>query len=281
MPSRKTRKDPRSLSRRRLLRTAVYGGIGVTALAQWTEANRLKIERQTLRLPKWKADGLRVALLTDLHTNDSHETERAIEAVGLASEEKPDVMLFGGDFLNTEGEAALRGVKRVLDAVDETRLKAFAVLGNHDYWVPTTSKLIELFRDRRTRLLRNEFVRFADATIWGIDDGIAGRDRHLLEHKHRDDPSLLALFHEPDFVSRVHSNVGIMLAGHSHGGQMCLPFGIPLHTPRGARTYIAGFYSDAPVPLYVSRGIGTVGPKMRLFCPPEVSILTLNSEDRS
>lgn len=281
MPSRKPRKDPRAISRRRLIRTVVFGSIGVTAFAQGTEANRLKVERQTLRLPKWKADGLKVALLTDLHVNDRQETERAIRAVEIAGNEKPDLMLFGGDFLNTPGDEALRNVRRVLDAADDTGMRAFAVLGNHDYWVPTTPDLIELFRGRRTRLLRNEMARVADATIWGIDDGIAGRDRHVLEHRHRDDPSILALFHEPDFVSRVHSNVGIMLAGHSHGGQMCLPFGVPLHTPRGARTYIAGYYADAPVPLYVSRGIGTVGPNFRLFCPPEVSILTLNSEDRS
>ncbi|MBI5707159.1 MAG: metallophosphoesterase [Armatimonadetes bacterium] len=281
MPPRNPRKDARAISRRRLIRTVVLGGIGVTALAQGTEVGRLKVERQALRLPKWKADGLKVALLTDLHVNDKQETERAIEAVGIAGVEKPDVILFGGDFLNTPGEEALRNVRRVLDAADDTGCRAFAVLGNHDYWVPTTPELIEQFRGRRTRLLRNELVGFGDATIWGIDDGIAGRDRHMLDHRHRDDPSILALFHEPDFVSRVHSNVGIMLAGHSHGGQMCLPFGVPLHTPRGARTYIAGFYADAPVPLYVSRGIGTVGPKLRLFCPPEVSILTLNSEDRA
>ena len=269
------RKDRKTVTRRRLLRTAVYGGLALTAGVQWFEADRLKLERQTLKLKRWRADGFKLALLSDLHANNTHEAERAIRAIRMAAEEKPDVILFGGDFLNSSKDSALTNVAKVLDAADDAGIPSMAVLGNHDYWIATTRQLISAFEGRRTRLLRNEIVRVGDATIWGIDDGIAGRDRHELYGSRRDDPSLLALFHEPDFVTRVDKRVGLMLAGHSHGGQMCLPFGVALHTPRGAWRYIAGFYPDADAPLYVSRGIGTVGPAYRLFCPPEVTILTL------
>jgi hypothetical protein len=88
-------------------------------------------------------------------------------------------------------------------------------------------------------------------------------------------PSLIALMHEPDFVSILPKKVCLQLSGHSHGGQMCLPMGVPIHLPRGGRLYVQGFYPHAPVPLYVTRGIGTTGLDFRTFCPPEVSILTL------
>ncbi len=89
--------------------------------------------------------------------------------------------------------------------------------------------------------------------------------------------SLLVLFHEPDYVKITPTNVSLQLSGHSHGGQICLPGGRPLHTPYGANTYYAGYYANAPVPLFVTRGVGTIGPKLRLFCPPEVTILTLRT----
>ena len=87
--------------------------------------------------------------------------------------------------------------------------------------------------------------------------------------------SLLALFHEPDFVSEVPKHVSLQVSGHSHGGQICLPGGYAVHTPFGAKKYKSGYYPDARVPLYVTRGVGTTGPDYRLFCRPEVTILTL------
>jgi hypothetical protein len=70
--------------------------------------------------------------------------------------------------------------------------------------------------------------------------------------------------------------VSLQLSGHSHGGEVCLPGGFALHTPSAAKRYISGFYPNAPVPLYVSRGIATLSP-MRIYCPPEVAVLTLVS----
>jgi predicted MPP superfamily phosphohydrolase len=84
------------------------------------------------------------------------------------------------------------------------------------------------------------------------------------------------MLHEPDYVDDVTpAECSLQVSGHSHGGQMCLPFGRPLSLPRGARKYFGGFYPDAKVPLYVSRGVGTIGVDLRFFCPPEVTVLTL------
>lgn len=268
----------KKVSRRRLIKTLVFGGLGATAVAEWGQANRIAIERSTLALPKWDADGFKVGFISDLHTNTPNQAERAVEALRLALLEKPDVVLIGGDFLDRSDETAVRSLDRFLQAAGGESVPIYAVLGNHDYWLPNPRTVIDRIRRSEVRLLRNETARLDGVTILGIDDGIAKRDRHDTLSSKADGKSTIAVFHEPDFVDRVDKRVSLMLAGHSHGGQVCLPFGIAVHTPKGARTYKRGFYSSAPVPLYVSRGVGTVGPDVRLYCAPEVSILTLRRE---
>ena len=96
---------------------------------------------------------------------------------------------------------------------------------------------------------------------------------------HADAPVLL-LGHEPDYaiaiVQRQHlSRVDVLLSGHSHGGQVRLPGGIPLTLPPGASTFYEGIYHIGHTELYVNRGIGTVGVPFRLNCPPEITVFTL------
>jgi predicted MPP superfamily phosphohydrolase len=262
------------ISRRGFIGLAATGVAGVGVL-EWGEVDRLTVERRELRLPRWKADGFKVALLSDLHCNDAHEGDRAAEALRLAIEEKPDAVLVAGDFINSETDQTFPSLETALEPVREAGMPVLAVLGNHDYWVTTTSRLIAVLMQKGMRLLRNEIAEVEGVAVWGIDDGIAKRDKHDVLTDRTDSGSVLALFHEPDYVDRVDNRIGLMMAGHSHGGQICLPPGIPVHTPVGARRYRRGFYAKAEVPLYVTRGVGTVGPRRRAFCPPEVSVLTL------
>lgn len=257
----------------------VAGGLAVGA-TQINNRNELTVERSTLRLPRWDADGFRVALLTDLHMDSKSKADRGIRAAEIALAEKPDVFLLGGDLASTSRSDSVKECHRALRAILDLGVPTYAVFGNHEYWVKDvrglTSGLRKCLASKRSRVLRNETVEVQGVTIAGVDDGIAGRDEHQFLSK-RMDKNVLTLFHEPDFVDRIDKRSSVMLAGHSHGGQVCLPFGVPVHTPRGARKYIKGFFPHAPVPLYVSRGVGTVGPGVRVFCPPEISILTLNS----
>ncbi len=265
-------------SRRRFLKTALYGSLGATAVAEWGQAARITVEHTTLTLPKWDADGFRVGFISDLHTNTQKQAERAIEALRLALIEKPDIIMIGGDFLNKNEDSAYVNLDRFLRAAGGESIPIYAVLGNHDYWLHAPGKVIEQVDRSPIHLLRNQTVQHDGVTILGIDDGIAGHDRHDTLTSRHDGKSTIALFHEPDFVTRIDKRISLMLAGHSHGGQVCIPFGGVVHTPRGAWTYTKGFYPDAKVPLYVSRGVGTVGPDVRLFCPPEVAILTLRGQ---
>jgi predicted MPP superfamily phosphohydrolase len=83
------------------------------------------------------------------------------------------------------------------------------------------------------------------------------------------------MIHEPDLVTEVPSWVNLQLSGHSHGGQICLPGGIPMMGTNLARVYLSGYYPEARVPVYVSRGIGTRHVNIRFYCRPEVTLMSL------
>jgi len=136
--------------------------------------------------------------------------------------------------------------------------------------------VLEAFRHAGIRILRNETLDVDGVSIAGIDDGLFRRDRHdFLEPTQ--DRNVVALFHEPDFVDRVDQRASLMISGHTHGGQVCWPWGRAVHLPNGGRAFQRGFFEETKVPLYVSRGVGTIGPDFRFFAPPEVSILSLTS----
>lgn len=263
----------RHISRRTLIKGAILAGLGGTAVFQYGSRHRLEVRKESLTLPKWKADGFRVGFLSDFHVHSKVQIEPALEAMRLVVTERPDVILMGGDYLNAS--KSLPHVESFLRQIETNRIPTYTVLGNHDFWSGDVAGLIGRLGDSSVKLLRNEVVEVDGVTINGIDDGIQGKDRHDRLEKRHDSGSILAVFHEPDFVDRVDSRVSLMLAGHSHGGQVCLPFGKPLNLPRGARTYWDGFYPNANVPLFVSRGVGMTGPQVRAFCRPDVSILTL------
>ena len=98
----------------------------------------------------------------------------------------------------------------------------------------------------------------------------------------RPDGPIILMAHEPDYADTVLQHprgrlVDVMLSGHTHGGQINLPFRGPLVLPPMGRKYVHGIFHLNQMQLYVNRGIGTVGVPFRLNCPPEITVLTLNT----
>lgn len=266
------------LSRRRFLLGSLGAGIATAGVGayQYGQADRLSLERRTLKLPRWDANGFKIAFISDFHLTNPRSVKRALEAVNLCEQEKPDVIALGGDYTHGHHRSTLKQIEAFLKGIESVQIPVIGILGNHDYWWIDAPKLIRTLGNGPFRLLRNESTEIGGVVLHGIDDAIAGRDRHdNLGFNH--DKNSVCLFHEPDMVRDIDARYSVMLAGHSHGGQICLPFGVPVHTPFGARTYVKGFYPEARVPLFVTRGVGTIGIDRRAFCPPEVSILTLES----
>ncbi|MBN9502969.1 MAG: metallophosphoesterase [Armatimonadetes bacterium] len=267
----------RQISRRRFLKSAGLGAVGAIGTFAYGDltSSKVRLEQKELKLPRWDADGFKVAVITDLHLDYPEAVLRTQWAISQLAALQPDVFVIVGDFLTSAAPQNLENVRTALRYLDQVKCPVFATLGNHDYWVGYFDLVTQAITSANLRLLRNEVVDLNGVAIAGIDDDIAYKARPELIAEAKKPKSTIALFHEPDSVKDVSTDLSLQISGHSHGGQICMPGGISVHTPRGAKKYIAGFYPDAKVPLYVSRGVGTTGPNWRLFCPPEATLLTL------
>ncbi len=265
---------PKTISRRKLLAAGALTGLGVAGLGDFGSRD-VVFERHELRLPRWDADGFRVAMLADMHLRDAEAVERARHATELAIAEKPDLILNVGDFVSKLEAVQHEYLTKALEPLHDAKCPCYAIMGNHDYGSTVPRMVVDMVNRSPMKMLVNHIAEVGGVTLAGFDDCLLGNPDWNLLRGCSVSHSLLSLVHEPDFVDRNVSSVSLQLSGHSHGGQICLPGGFPIRLPSGAEKYSAGYYPDAEVPLYVSRGIGTTGPKWRIFCPPELTILTL------
>lgn len=222
---------------------------------------------------------VRIAQLTDLHLDRSVPLEKLREIVARTNECAPDAVVFTGDVCRTRmpypwpGEAA-----RILRSLCAP-LGCFAVRGNHDLRGlarPATN----ILRQAGFVYLYNRFVRVPLAgggvlAVGGVDDGYYGQDRanRLLPMVHQRDAFRLVLLHEPMLARTVPQGAAdLILAGHTHAGQVNIPLVRRLWLPRMSGPYASGQYDVNGMPLYVSAGLGESVIGMRLFCREEVAV---------
>ncbi len=266
----------------------------------WIEPRQLIVERYMLtleRLPE-PLDGLTIAFLSDLHLLPSgFGVEMAEQAVICANEANPDIVALGGDLVHWCG--AIPHLIPVLRRL-KSRYGVFAVLGNHDHHCPWRLKKpspwggkplsvdewrIALER-ANVRLLVNEAVRLKinGTSLWlvGVDDPYTGRDnlKEALSEVPQDAFAIL-IAHSPDIVDAPNINrIGLVLSGHTHGGQIVFPLLGPILAPCCDKFRRAqGLLKINGTWLYVSRGI-SAGLPIRFRCPPEVSVLTLRASPK-
>ena len=258
-------------------------GTGLVIYGFWIEPHRISVTRQTLRSSKLKNNSppLRVLHLGDLHVE--RVTGREDQVVELAQSLKPDVILFSGDFLNLSNihdPVAWEHTRSVLQKLSAP-LGVFAVTGSPPVDKPEVVKKL-LAGLTNIRWLENEKVSIdyhgESIDIVGIEcthqppiDG-AALDNIL----HGDpDPFTILLYHTPDLLPEAaQQGVDLQLSGHTHGGQVRLPFFGALYTSSlYGKRFEVGRHQLANTTLYVTRGIGMEGegaPRVRFLCPPEV-----------
>lgn len=274
-----TASEAQKMSRRNFMRMVGVGGMGALAVAGYGDfgSRDLRLEKRELVLPKWEADGFRIGVISDVHVSNTDAVERAAAACAMLVREKPDAIVHVGDVMDTGDYRIYDNIENAFEPLHDAACPCFGVLGNHDHWTGEQRRISERLAKTPLQLMRNQSAEVDGVTIVGLDDALVDLAKPEELDRSKFSRSVITLLHEPDFVDLTPIESGLQLSGHSHGGQICLPFGIALHTPRGALRYISGFYPDARVPIYVSRGVGMIGPKWRMFCPPEAAILTLRS----
>ncbi len=231
--------------------------------------------------------GLRIAHLSDLHIGNGTEGGRLTAIVGKTNELAPDLVVITGDLFDHDPRHLAAGAERLAGL--RAPLGVYAVLGNHDLMTGKERVADALARHAPAlRLLRDEWVRLPAAAplyLAGIED--PGRD--WTEHGHglatigklaaaapADGPMLL-LVHRPDaFAQAAALGFRLVLAGHFHGGQLALPIGDGRwNAARFLTPYHRGLYRLGEATLYVSRGLGFAGPRVRFGSRPEIAVLEL------
>ena len=243
------------------------------------ESNHLVLERRRLKLPGWKKslDGFTIALVTDLHLKDHYSIELAKQAIAMALDQEPDMVVLGGDLVAYWQEGSEDMLAEVLEPLLLMNGNVVAIPGNREYWCGVAERMRPVMDALNIRFLRNESWRHAGIEWIGIDSANAGMSDPYEAVRGTEEGPAIVLWHEPDMVDSLPFSADLMLSGHSHGRQFRFPGGFtPMHSKNG-RKYVSGFFEETPVPLYVSRGVGTTGPPSRFLCPPEGSLLTLES----
>ena len=291
--------DLRSPERRRFLKeTAIaLSAAPFVAGAYGLFYGRLNLETthqqiKLRRLPK-TFDGFRIVQLSDLHISSFMSAEEIRKYVAIANQLKGDLVVLTGDFV-TDDPSAEGAVVRELSAL-HAPFGVFGCLGNHEYMTETEESITRLFASGQIRILRQERVPIQlheeTLNLIGIDYQQArfSKDHggHLVDQYLAGSENLvmpgtvnILLNHNPNAFDRAAElGIDLMLAGHTHGGQLSLEFvhrGLCLS--RLVTPYVSGWYQKAGSQLYVNRGIGTIGLPMRVGARPEITVFELVRE---
>lgn len=226
-------------------------------------------------------DGLTVAQVSDIHFGQRIQMANYLEGVhALVERLAPDIVVFTGDFVDQR-----RYIQRSVEyhARFRGRLSTFCVMGNHDYWTRPDAILAELSRTHirwlgggERRALKKNARRLVFTGTDSPWDGLQTDWRRRLRRGTGD--AVVLISHTPDNAPVAARNgASLVLSGHNHGGQICLPWIGPVVVPsRYGLKYAGGAYrAGSDTVLNVSRGVGVSSGGVRVLCPPEICLLTL------
>lgn len=256
---------------------AALGGSVYTTLIepQWLSVERIDVP--LARLPR-ELDGFTIAQLSDLHLGPYVGAEEIRSAVAATNDLHADAIVLTGDYVTREADL-MDDCARELGALSATS-GVYAVLGNHDYW-SGPEHITRVLSDQSIAVLVNDAlpVERNGARLWiaGVDDVWERRaDLTATLRRVPDHETTVLLAHEPDFAEAARQQpIDLQLSGHSHGGQVRLPYwGAPI-LPYLGKQYPIGLQRAADLWVYTNRGIGVVSPPVRFNCRPEITLLTL------
>lgn len=254
-------------------------GIGIAGCAFGPNASAVELSKLDVPVPGLPdgLSGLKVAHITDVHLPANHRA--AARALEIIAAEKPEVVIFTGDI--TERESALGELVAFARAARGS-VATFAVRGNWEIAAGITRETLRsAWASAGVTYLQNESsvleLGTARLAVAGLDDPVLGRPDAGKAGSTLDGAEMIIwAMHGPGFADTLPATTAanLLLAGHTHGGQIRLPF-IPALRPSGSGRFLAGWYETAAAPLYVSRGVGTTDIRARFRCPPEVPVFTL------
>ncbi len=228
--------------------------------------------------------GYKIVQLSDIHSSHSIREDYLNRVVQEVNQLNPDLLVLTGDYLSGKRDKKyfpewLRALSKLYKG-----MKKYAILGNHDFW--TDASFVEKgLKEADIRVLRNEhsIIRQSDDFFYlaGVDD-LTVRKTDIVKATQNMplNAFTILLSHHPDFIpTAADYRFNLMLSGHTHGGQIHMPFIGPLIVPsRFGRKYAEGLHKVKNTYLYINRGIGVITPPIRFLCRPEITEITLIKE---
>jgi predicted MPP superfamily phosphohydrolase len=272
------------MDRRKFLKYAgitSLGSVTVTGLYPFLEAKWCRVTRQTVALPNLPRPfrGTTLALISDVHHGPFVPLAYVRHVVETTNSLEPDLALLTGDFVSKSP----RYIAPAIEALGKLRARMgrFSVLGNHDHWesAPASRQALDAAGIARvdnggTWLERGG----ARLRVCGVGDLWTDR-QHLPSAlgDATDRDAVILLSHNPDFAEGLRDRrVGLILSGHTHGGQVIVPgYGAPIVPSRYGQKYLHGLVRGLSCQVFITRGVGTVTPPVRFLCRPEIVLITL------
>ncbi len=247
------------------------------------EPRLIIIRNVSIEVPNWHNEhkGLKVAVLTDFHLGfGGMNRERLGKIIDLTNLQNPDLILLLGDYVNV----SYKNESKLSYLADFEKFKSkygvFGVMGNHESW-QSLNKIRNFLKKANVKILENDVqkLRINKKSFWiaGIEDMLTGYpDLNYVMRQINDENPVLLLSHNPDIFETASDKINLILAGHTHGGQIYLPFLVKKINPsRLGDRFLRGYLVKNNKHIFISSGLGTTIIPARFLVPPEIVILTL------
>lgn len=256
--------------------------------ARYFEPSQIQVTNHTItshKIPK-SFQHTRIIQFSDTHLGHNYNLDQLSKLVDKINKLKPNMILFTGDLMDAPNKYPYKEkIIPILKRLDAP-LGKYAIYGNHDHGGYGSNDYKKIMEAADFKLLVNETIEIQNSqdesiTLSGLDDLILGHpDAEKTFKNVSNDKFSILMVHEPDVADTlVNFSISIQLSGHSHGGQVQIPFYGPLITPPGATHYHEGFYQiHEDMQLYVNRGIGTTRLPFRFLSYPELTVFTLQKK---
>lgn len=252
----------------------------ITVVIVYVFIRSLFIEPGSIQITKYQVEnnslnGIRIAFLSDLHLKKG-DYKRLDRIVKLTKKEAPDVVFFGGDFAKSPKKSKNMNMDFVAEKLSLLDRPMYSVLGDDDY-LAGDKEIKDALEKHKVRILENSpirtIIRGRYLDIIGIKD-ISTKDANVTKSIKRTRMPRIVLTHNPDIYYEIMDDVTLILAGHTHGGQIVLPLTPAMFVPSryGAR-FASGYMTPRTNKLIISRGLGTDKAPFRFGCKPEIVIV--------